>query len=259
MVEWSYYLIFFINVNINTPDRFMFTVVPLAVLGLSVVYMTGRYMNFWAHYSHNCGKADCTESTQLRFMVISDGMMLLTDSEEAAMTGTPVDTPAIITLNNTPHMTIENARRRFAEMSGLSDFGLRYIYQSSGCDAPTKVLHYVVTLDKQSDIDSSTLKGKWYNAYHLENLIRSGAASLPLSGAVHRIYTVTMAWKTYDADGRRLYPIKNYRPTFRLKDFDEWMVDYDDAHWINVACNNEDSLLYRARGLWRKYVRNIGC
>lgn len=80
-----------------------------------------------------------------------------------------------------------------------------------------------------------------------------------LGAEFRRIYTVTMAWKTYDYNGKRLYPIKNYKPTFRLKDFGEWNVDYDDPNWLNIAYNNEDRFMFRLRGLWRKYVRSIGC
>lgn len=260
VVEWIYYTMFFINININTPDRFMLTALPLAILTLSVFYMIGRYMAIWAHYNSTCRQLkNCAESTEIRYMIITDGKMLLTDSDGSQSNNENVDTPAIIKLNNTSYVSNEDARRRFEELSGVKNFSMRYIYQSSGCNAPTKVLHYVVTIEKASDIDNSLLKGKWYNAFHIENLIHTDKASLPLSGAIRRIYIITMAWKTYDAKGRRLYPIKNYRPTFRLKDFDEWVVDYDDAHWINVACNNQDSLMYHLRDFWRKYVRSIGC
>ena len=65
-----------------------------------------------------------------------------------------------------------------------------------------------------------------------------------------------MAWKTYDRDGRRLYPIKNYRPTFRFRDFKTWDVDYNDLHWLDVATNNEDKPFYRLRRFWRKNFRH---
>ena len=67
-----------------------------------------------------------------------------------------------------------------------------------------------------------------------------------------------MAWKTYDADGRRRYPIKHYTPPFRIADIKNWDVDYDNPHWIYVSDNNEDSNFYQIRRLWRKYINGIG-
>ena len=61
-----------------------------------------------------------------------------------------------------------------------------------------------------------------------------------------------MAWKTYDRQGRRLYPIKHYRPTFRLRDLKDWDVDYSDLSWMSIAENNQDRPFFHTRRLWRK-------
>ena len=61
-----------------------------------------------------------------------------------------------------------------------------------------------------------------------------------------------MAWKTYNRQGRRLYPIKHYKPIFRLRDFKEWDVDYNDPAWLQISEENEDTRFYRARRLLRK-------
>ena len=61
-----------------------------------------------------------------------------------------------------------------------------------------------------------------------------------------------MAWKTYDRNGRRLYPIRHYKPTFRLRDLRDWTVDYDDETWFDVAHNNEDRRFYKLRSLWNR-------
>jgi hypothetical protein len=74
-----------------------------------------------------------------------------------------------------------------------------------------------------------------------------------LASEIKRIYTITMAWKTYTRDGKRLYSIKNYVPTFRLKDLKNWDVDYNDITWINIADNNEDKRFFVLKKLWRKY------
>ena len=61
-----------------------------------------------------------------------------------------------------------------------------------------------------------------------------------------------MAWKTYDRNGRRQYPIRNYKPTFRFRDLAKWDVDYDDPLWREIAEFNEDKPLYRIRKFFRR-------
>ncbi len=63
---------------------------------------------------------------------------------------------------------------------------------------------------------------------------------------------MTMAWKTYDRTGRRLYEIKHYRPTFRFRDMREWDIDYNDSTWFDIAANNEDNNFFRVRQFLRK-------
>ena len=73
-----------------------------------------------------------------------------------------------------------------------------------------------------------------------------------LANELFRIHTMTMAWKTYDRSGRRLYPIRHYRPTFRFRDLPDWNVDYDDETWFDVAHNNEDRYFFRLRAFWNR-------
>ena len=58
--------------------------------------------------------------------------------------------------------------------------------------------------------------------------------------------------KPNDREGRRLYDIKHYQPTFRLRDLHKWDVDYDDETWLRVRQLNQDKPLWRLRSLFRK-------
>ena len=66
-----------------------------------------------------------------------------------------------------------------------------------------------------------------------------------------------MTWKTFDRTGRRLYNIKNYKPTFRLRDLKDWDVDYNDIAWLFVSANNQDCPFFKTRKLWNKYICGI--
>lgn len=72
-----------------------------------------------------------------------------------------------------------------------------------------------------------------------------------LASEIHRLHTITMAWKTYDAEGRRLYKVKNYHPIFRLDGICDWDVDFNSPKWLDVARLNEDKRFFRLRKLWR--------
>lgn len=99
---------------------------------------------------------------------------------------------------------------------------------------------------------SAFSKGKWYNFSRLERMLNNRELSPMLAAEIHRLYTITMAWKTYDYEGRRLYKVKNYRPLFRLKGICDWDVDFNSSHWMNVARFNEDKPFFRLRRLFRK-------
>ena len=112
-----------------------------------------------------------------------------------------------------------------------------------------EVIHYAAFVDKDS---TGVLEGKWTSLDEIDRLMRRSRLSADMCDEVYRIFTVTMAWKTYSREGKRLYPIKHYRPTFRLRDFRDWAVDYEDPVWLDVASNNEDRPFYRTRRLWRR-------
>ena len=93
---------------------------------------------------------------------------------------------------------------------------------------------------------------KWFDAYMIDAAMAKGIIAAPLANELFRIHTITMAWKTYDRRGKRLYPIRHYRPTFRLGDLRGWKVDYDDTDWLAVAYNNEDRRFYHMRRFWNR-------
>lgn len=103
-------------------------------------------------------------------------------------------------------------------------------------------------------LDESILQGKWYSLSQLQRLLHNHELSPLLAAEIHRLYTVTMAWKTYDAEGKRLYKVKNYRPMFRLNGICEWDVDFNNPLWLQVASFNQDKPFYNLRRLWRKYT-----
>ncbi len=252
IIGWIYYHYFYINININVPDTFFYYVIPLVVYALSVVYLAARYsgMRFEATITPNVQERDAC--TTVRFMIVrGDEIMLREVAHDSGSNMSMWDTPAARTLSMTEHLRMSEARSIFTELSGTDKFSLRELFTTSTPNNNT--LHYAAFLD-DDDSGMPYLQGSWFNLYEVSGMMKSGLVARSFAYEMHRVYTMTLAWKTYDVNGKRLYPIKNYRPTFRLSDFKHWEVDYNDLQWLNVAKNNEDVPFSRLRKFWRTYI-----
>lgn len=251
IVAWTYYLVRYVNINFNSADIFIFHGLPVIFFIFGAVYMSARYRSIAASLSRlGVDENSSSSLTRLRFLVISgDRVYLRSDSNGL------FDTPATETINRTDKLSDDEARKYFSELSGLTDFELKYIYSNDGFAGGSNIIHYAAfipdnNIGRLEPADPMTLDA-------LDRLIKASMISPLLANEIYRIYTVTMAWKTYDREGRRLYPIRHYRPTFRLGDLREWAVDYNDLHWLNIATNNQDCAFYRMRRLWRRLFSSL--
>ena len=112
--------------------------------------------------------------------------------------------------------------------------------------------HYICCPNSSDVLEESGFKGKWYNQSQIERMLHNRELTPMLAAEIHRLYTVTMAWKTYDADGNRLYKVKNYHPLFRLNGICDWDVDFNSPLWLEVSRFNEDKPLFRFRRMLRR-------
>ncbi len=246
-VQWWYYFSFYINVNLNGPDHFFFTYMPLIIYAVSLGYMLLRYYNLYAIYSaDDAGEASCAATgSALRVLIISrDGIML-----ERRANGR-YDTPATMPITTEAEATETAARslaQRYVAQGVIS--ATRYLYRGNGFMPGTGYVHYAAFVD---DAAAPPEGCRRVVMERIMRLMRQGELSIDLMAEMSRIYTITMAWKTYDKTGRRLYRIKRYVPTFHIADLKDWAVDYDDLSWYQVAANNEDCRFYRLRRLWHR-------
>lgn len=253
IIDWSYYHFFYINVNFNKPDKFYFIVMPIAVYLLSLVYMSIRYMSITDEMiSAVKNKKLRPMLTIARFLIFSGDAVYLTKQPDDL-----TDTPAQMTVPRRETLTDDDARSIVSGSFGLSSdsFNLRYLYSDSGYQNDVNVIHYAVFLNDEAQ-PTIALPGKWMTIDEVDRQLKARELAPLLLSELHRIYNITMAWKTYDRNGHRLYPIKHYHPTFRLRDLPRWNVDYNDLSWLDVATNNQDRPFFKIRRLWRKYFRN---
>lgn len=261
LVSWGYYLSFYINVNINVPDKFFLGWVPVIFYFISIVYLATRYFTIWAYYYQTVDSSDRVPdaSTEIRFLIISGDSIYL--SREEGYYDVPdsgkFDTPLMLALPRRSEITDGDAAAMLNEMVRLEspDYKMRFMYYSEDGTGQHNVYHYLVDFPDRTEVErASIVPGKWYNLSQLERMLHARELSPMLAAELNRLYAVTMAFKTYDYDGNRLYRIKNYRPLFRLKGLCDLDVDFSSPHWLRVWQFNEDKPFFRIR----RFINRLG-
>ncbi len=243
VVQWWYYLGFYINVNMNRSDLFFFNIIPIGVLMFSSVLMLMRYTNMAAIIGP-LTKAHEDQSI-VRFLVLSDDALLLTQNEHGRW-----DTPFSVDVSNQTLMDNDTALNIFKELLGIEGADIKYLYSNKTHDNKAEIIHYAIFIDRSQR--EAMPQGNWHTLDEIQRSLNSSSLTAEFCNEIYRIFTITMAWKTYDRQGRKLYPIKHYRPTFRLRDLKRWTVDYDDLFWLTVATNNQDRPFFRVRKIWQR-------
>lgn len=251
IIDWGYYFISYKNETLSSPDRFFFFFIPVIVYLWSLVYVNHNYsaiiLSNGLKFTGSASSQSVTDSSILRFLIIHNGRLLLNVSDETISQST-VDTPVKTIKPLSFHGDVQIARQEFTHLTGVENFRLRKLYLSENTVLNTRIYHFLVTIPEDASLGN--LKGEWTTLDNIDRMLKLGLTSPRLGAEIFRIYTITMAWKTYDSKGHRLYPIRNYRPTFRLTDIDKWTVDYEDLHWLRVARINQDTPFYFIRKLF---------
>lgn len=263
LATWIYYIFFYVNVSINRTDSFIFALCPLLCYVISLIYLGIRYYSNWVYYCQSSTATDITEQkgTTIRYIVVcGDKILLKTPNEPIASSNSDemkVDVPLKITLPFKETISENEAYNYFTSAANQQTAETRLIYESCAPGMFKNIFHYIVFV-KDADQVAATFAGEWFTLAEVNEMIRSRIAAFSLGAELSHIYTITMAWKTYDKSGHRRYGIKNYKPTFRLKDMPSWDVDYNDHNWLYVAEVNEDKPFYRLRRLWHKLTKGLG-
>ncbi len=252
-VEAWYYLARYINSNLNAPDRFFFVIMPIGFYLLSLFFMAGRCTSLGAIVEAMGTLPSGSFSTLVRYIIFSDNELLVRPNHFGLY-----DTPAEVTRTGPEEVTEETVRKAFSRLAETDRFSLRYLFTSESIATNLRVLHYAAILDAnlaRSEIapeDGDGAGDRWVGLYDIRRMASEGMLSPVLASELARIYAITMAWKTYNRSGQRLYPIRNYKPTFRFRDLGKWDVDYDDSTWLDIADFNEDKPFYRIRKHFRR-------
>ncbi|MDE6321899.1 MAG: hypothetical protein K2L93_06315, partial [Muribaculaceae bacterium] len=262
--EYAYYVISFITTDLNSSDAFFFGWVPAIVYVMSLAYLSLRYSGLLAYYIRELSGTVFQKGnfSMVRFLIISGDHLFLAEPDSTSnlvnLQNSKYDTPSVLTVAYQSRISDWEAENYFKGTSGI-DAKIRFLYRTDTEDSGSNIFHFAALIEDTNIIDEqSRLKGQWVTLSTLQSMMDQNLVAPLLMSEIHRIYNVTMAWKTYDRSGTRLYDIKNYRPAFRLRDLPNWDVDYNDSTWLQVADNNEDRPFFHLRKLWRKYIHGSG-
>lgn len=266
--SWAYYLIKYANDSLTAADRYFFFGIPAALWVIAAIYMSLRYMGIYRYYDQNVEGSLQRRgaSTRIRFLIVSDNKLLLSapDIEGDAdslidLARTRADTPAEISLPYRRDMSLHEAVSYLEGILPIFHQRARFLYSNTEWNADCNIFHFLVSVDNDTmeRLDRAVRNAQWVTIHQYVTMLDHNLIDPLLASEVHRVYTMSMAFKTYDRSGRRLYPIKHYRPTFRLCEVIDCKVDYSDRHWLYVAHCNQDNHLYRLRSLWRRHINGL--
>lgn len=265
IVTWIYYLCFYINVNINSADRFYFAAFPSAIYIFSMAYLGIRYYSMWNYYVSDpkMSKLMSRKGTTLRFILINDESIFLAPpsltpgDEITAADDLRVDTPAILRIDHRDNVPIYEAIEMFNNGFNLPGTEIKYLYESHDYSMMNNVMHYCAYLPNE-ECTNGTFTGEWFTFGEVVRMIESQMVSTALTMELKRVCTISMTFKTYDQYGNRRYPVRHYRPTFRLSDLKKVDVDYNDNNWLAVSVTNADKRFFRLRRFWKRFVKGVG-
>ncbi len=248
-VDLWYYCTRYVDTHVSAGDRFFFYYMPAIAYVVSLLFLYGRY----ARIGMLCKSLDCANSkyanrTVVRILIFSGDELLLKKNSDGLF-----DTPVLAVVEKTSTVGERQVELIIEEKTALKGCGLRYCYTDEGDACGSNVVHYAAFLPAGLDVTAAG-GDLMADMSMMDYALEQDAISPVLEAEIFRLHTVTMAWKTYDALGKRRYPVPDYTPTFRFSDMPNWDVDYDDSSWLYVAKNNEDTPFFRLRSAWKKLL-----
>lgn len=265
LLIWSYYLFFYVNININNRDWYVFTWLLVICIILDELYYIARYYNLYLDLQENNEIItpqeiqDMTAKTYLRFYVIC-GNMLYVDPHAIDRNSAykeVIDTP-FFTKRTVNGITLPEVKKIIAGMTGYDNGELRFFFGRKTDDAGKhSLLRYFYFLDGDiSDYQNMNTEGEWMDYEKIKYLYTTNPGKLaPISVAdTSRLATIILTEKTFDENGFRKSKIKMYSPSFNLYDVRKSDLDFQDDKWLHISTFNSDTPMYRLKRWWRRLL-----
>lgn len=258
LVSWGYCIMSFSSDSFSRHDMFIFVQLPLILYVVSLVALVFRCLSVMAYYNQReaAGWVGKDSETVIRYIVLSGDLIYLAERTLSVKGGEArfFDTPLRLKHPFVESLSDARAVAIFKRFTGIeADVRLRFLYKDEDGGLQGNVFHFIVKLDDAAAVEDSSIRnGEWMTLAQLRHVDHEHRLSAELSQELVHIYTVGMMFKTYDRDGKRLYNIRHYRPTFKLADMFDWDVDFSDMRWFKVAKLNADKPFFTIRNWMRK-------
>lgn len=264
VVIWTYYLIFYINININNRDDYVFSWLTILCCLVDLVYFMARYYNLYLDLKENNEiitpeeLRDMTAKTYLRYYVVCDNSMYIDahSIDPVAPYKEVIDTP-FFTKRSMNGIPIDEVKRTIKKMTGV-DGELRFFYGRKSNDLYNhSILRYFYFIDgKPSDHPVLNTEGEWMDFEKIKFLYSNNPGKLAeiTVADTTRLATIILTEKTFDDQGYRKSKIKFYTPSFNLIDVRNSNLDFQDDKWINISLFNSDTSFYRLKRWWRRLL-----
>ena len=262
---WIYYEVFYVNININSRDWYIFTWFTIIFFLLDELYFVARYYNLYLDMKESNEIItpdqlnDMTAKTYLRFYVICGNYIFVDPHaiDPKAVYKEVIDTPFFTkrTMNGIPAAEV---KRIIGKMTGYDNGELRFFFGRKSSDLSNhSLLRYFYFLDGDiSDYQEMNVDGEWMDYEKIKYLYMHNPGKLAEISVADttRLATILLTEKTFDEEGFRKSKIKTYTPTFNLIDVRKSTLDFQDDKWIEVSLFNSDTSMFRFKRWWRKFT-----
>ncbi len=263
-VIWIYYLVFYVNTDINARDWYIFLWLNIIAFILDEIYFIFRYYNLYLDLKENNEiitpeeLRDMTAKTYLRFYVICGEYVYV--NTKIADPKTPyrqvIDTP-FFTKRTVNGITIPEVNNIIRKMTGVKDGELRFFFGRRIQDMDRhSLLRYFYYLDgKPEDYPELNVQGVWMPFDEIKKIYSYNPGNMAQIWVsdLTRLATIILTQKIFDERGFRKNKLKSYRPSFTLREIRESDIDFQDDKWIRISLFNSDTRLYRLKRWLRSF------
>ena len=261
-IIWTYYLTIYVKIDLNARDWYVYTWLTVISFVLDEIYFIFRYYNLYLDLKENNEiiteeeLSDMTAKTYVRFYLICGNYVFV--DPHSVVGGNAhkevIDTP-FFTKRTVNGITLPEVKRIIQRMTDINDGELRFFYGRKSADlAKHSILRYFYFLDgdvsKYQDLD---IEGEWMDFNRIKQIYSTNPGNLSsiMVADITRLATIILTEKTFDEEGMRKNPIKNYSPSFDLEDVRNSELDFQDDKWIRVSLLNSDTKMFKFKRWWR--------
>lgn len=264
VLVWCYYLFFYVNININERDHYVFLWIVILGLVADEVYFAVRYYNLYLDLKvsgdiiNESEISDNDSKTYLRFYVICGNNVYVNPEkvDPSSKYGKVIDTP-FFTHREVSGIALSDVKRIISSQTGREG-DLRFFYGRKFGSHDRAVIRYFYFLDPDENGALPTLQvsGEWMDYERIKHIYSTDPGQLaPLSVIdTTRLSTIILTYKKYDERGYRRNKLHSYEPSFNLIDVRNSSLDFQDDKWIQISMLNADIPFFAFKRFWRRLL-----